>query len=84
MENDLDISLYSKQELELLKANPDSLKEIFEKRKALPSLPGIEVYFIYQPSNAIDDKDYRLVSDFYRSLLESKGATVHISANLIN
>jgi hypothetical protein len=84
MENDLDISLYSKQELELLNTNLDSLKGIFEKRKALSSLQGIEVYFIYQPNNAVEDKDYRLVSDFYRSLLESKGAIVHISANLIN
>jgi Uma2 family endonuclease len=76
--------LYSKQELELLNTNLDSLKGIFEKRKALSSLQGIEVYFIYQPNNAVEDKDYRLVSDFYRSLLESKGAIVHISANLIN
>ena len=84
MENDLEVSLYSKDELHRLKTNPDSLKEIFLKRKPLPNLEGITVYFIYQPSDAVQDNEYRLISDFYRSLLEEKGAKVYFEANLAN
>jgi len=84
MENDLDLSLYSKDELHLLKSNPEALRETFEKRKALPSLSGVEVYLVYQPQDAETDYEYHLVSEFYKSLLESKGATVHIAANLTN
>ena len=82
MENDLDLTLYSKNELQLLKTNPDSLKEVFEKRKTLPSLVGIDVYLIYQPEDAEADGEYRIISAFYRRMLEEKGAMVHIAANL--
>ncbi len=84
MQNDFDVSLYSKSQIELLQTNPDSLKQSFEKQEQLPSLAGIEIYFIYQPMNAEDDRQYRIVSEFYKNLFEEKGATVNITANLTN
>ena len=63
---------------------PETIETIFEKKAVLPSLVGIEVYLIYQPTTAENDATYRVVSEFYKTLLESKGATVNISANLSN
>jgi hypothetical protein len=83
MQNDLSVSLYAK-ELELLKHNPDSLKAELKKQKPLASLTGIEVYFIYQPQDAEQDQEFRIVSQFYTRLLEEKGATVTVAANLSN
>jgi len=82
MENTNELSFYKKEDFELLNANPEKVKSYFEKLLKLNSISGIEVYFIYQPINNIDDQDYRLVSGFYRKLLESKGAKVNISANI--
>ena len=84
MENELNFSFYNQKEFSLLQSNPDSVKKLFESWQPLPSLPGIEVYLIYQPANAESDSQYKLVSDFYRKILEEKGAIVHVSANLLN
>lgn len=81
MQNDLSVSLYA-QEFDLLKHNPDSLKAELEKQKPLLDLTGIEVYIIYQPDDQEQDQEFRIVSAFYTKLLEEKGATVSISANL--
>jgi hypothetical protein len=84
MQNDFSVSLYQPDELQLIKTNPGYLKEVLEKQKSLPSLTGIEIYLIYQPEDQEQDRDWRLVSEFYKKLFEEKGAAVHISANLIN
>ena len=82
MENDIDISLYAKDQLQLFETNSEILKERFEKQKLLPSLTGIEVYIIFQPKDKEDDREFQIVSGFYKKMLEEKGAKVIISANL--
>ncbi len=82
MENELDVSLYAKGVFDLLRSNPDSLESIFEKKQPLSDLKGIEVYFIYQPADVKKDKEFRIVSAFYKELFEEKEATVFIKANL--
>jgi len=82
MDNDLDVSLYSKNEFRELEQNPQSLRSVFEARQQLGDLTGIEVHFIYQPADVLQDKEYRIVSAFYQKLLEDKGASVTIEANL--
>lgn len=82
MENDLDVSLYAKKEFQLLSSNPDSLKKLFERWQLLSSLTGIEIFLVYQPANAVSDQQYRVVSQFYKNMLEAKGAEVTIKANL--
>lgn len=83
MENGLDVSLYSKDKFTLLKSNPDAFRSRLETQQALPSLTGIEVYFIYQPTDIEKDKLFNTVSAFYKHLLEEKGANVTIQANLV-
>jgi hypothetical protein len=84
MENDLDVSLYAKEQLQLLETNSETLKGRFKKQKLLPSLAGIEVHITFQPKDKEDDKEFQIVSGFYKNMLEEKGANVFISANLTN
>ena len=83
MENETTLSFYNGRVLELLKSNPDSAIKVFNKLSSLGNLSGIEVHIIYQPTNTETDRIFQIVSEFYRKYLESKGAKVEISANLI-
>lgn len=82
MENTIDMSFYRKENYALLLSNPGKVQSYFEKLEKLNSLTGIEIYLIYQPINNLDDQQYRLVSVFYKTLLENKGAKVIISASI--
>lgn len=82
MENTANLSFYQKDGFEKLKTNPEQIREIFEKQETLETLNGIEVYFIYQPTENQSDQRFQIISRFYKKLLEDKGAKVTISANL--
>jgi hypothetical protein len=82
MEHDQDISLYARNEFRLLQTNPEKLNATLLKRQYLMDLTGIEVYIIYQPSDNMNDKEFIIVSDFYKRMLEQMGAKVMIRANL--
>jgi len=82
MENSADLSMYDAATFQALQTDPGSVAALLEQQEPLPSLEGIDVHLVHQPTDAVTDKQYRVVSGFYRQLLESKGATVHISANL--
>lgn len=81
MENGTGISFYGKQEI--IKNNADSLMKYFEDVMPLEPLDGITVYLIYEPLDNQDSERFRTVSEFYRSILQAKGAEVIIGANLI-
>lgn len=82
MENTKEISFYNKKTMELLKVNDDSLKTALEKLQKLQNLKGIEVHFVFEPTNAENDTNFKTVVTFYKKLLEDKGATINIGANL--
>jgi len=82
MENDLSLSFYNKRTLSLLASNPGVVRKQLESIASLNNLSGIEIHLLYQPPNAESDMQFKIVSGFYKQLLESKGATVSISANL--
>jgi hypothetical protein len=82
MENTDEFSLYKKCNLNLLKTNPDTVRKYFESLNSLGNLKGIKIYLVYQPVNKEADEQYRLIAGFYKDLLESKGATVEITANI--
>ncbi len=82
MENETDLSFYDRKTLALLACDPEKIKAILLAKDPLANLSGIEIHFVYQPENAQADSTFRLVSAFYKKLLEEKGATVFISANL--
>ncbi len=82
MENTAELSFYNKSKFNLLKTNPDSILKYFDAQVPLRKLAGIKIYLIYQPANPETDKQYQIISGFYKKLLESKGATVEITANI--
>ncbi len=82
MENEKDFSFYGKKTFALLKSGQDSVKTILEKKVRIEDLTGLNIFFIYQPATPEKDRQFRVVSAFYRNLLEEHGATVAISANL--
>jgi hypothetical protein len=84
MENDPSISFYDKKKFALFESDPDSLEKLFDELQPLQSLSGIEVYIVYRPSDVAKDAEFRVVSEFYKKMLEQKGAQVTISANLVN
>lgn len=82
MENTIDVSFYNKKTLAELETNPEAIGKQLEQLQALQNLNGIEVYFIYQPNDAENDKVFTLVSALYKRILEDKGAITKISANI--
>jgi hypothetical protein len=82
MENTANLSFYRQKDFSLLKSKPEQIQKQFESQATVSSLTGIEIYFVYQPSDPISDERFQAVSKFYKKLLEDKGAKVTISANL--
>lgn len=82
MENTQSISFYHKHTFALFRSDPQRIQNALFAQAKLPDLTGIEVRFVYEPKNAKDDAVFQVVSGFYKKLLEDKGATVSISANL--
>jgi len=81
-ENTDEFSLYKKNNIDLIKTNPESVQKQFEAQAPLKNLKGINVYLVYQPTNQEADEQYKLIAGFYQKFLESKGATVEITANI--
>jgi hypothetical protein len=82
MENTDELSFYNKSKFSLLQSDPDSIQKYFLAQVPLSKLSGITIYLIYQPSDPKADEEYQIVSRFYKTLFESKGATVLITANI--
>ena len=82
MENTDVVSFYDGKTFKLLQSYPEALQKLFEKEQSLNSLNGIEVNLLFQPKDSMQDGQFKVVSEFYRKLLEDKGAQVTIGANL--
>lgn len=82
MENTQSVSFYHKQTFALFRSDPQKIQDMLFAEAVLPDLTGIEVRLVYEPKNANGDAVFQIVSGFYKKLLEDKGATVTISANL--
>lgn len=78
------LSFYKQKVIRTIKENPDSIANLLNAQVELQNLEGVKVYLIYQPLSTLDDERYKTVSDFYKKMLESKGAKVEIAANLVN
>ena len=84
MENNPGLSFYRSNEFSILENNPDSIRKTFERWQPLPPLSGIEIDIVYHPKDVSTDAAFKVVSAFYKNMLEQKGARVTISANLAN
>ena len=82
MENTDEMSFYTKENINLLKSNPEVIRKYFENSVSLENLSGINIYIIFQPNGISEDEQFKLASKFYKDLFESKGATVEITASV--
>ena len=82
MENTPQISFYNKAILKEMKEKPEAIRNLLESQLQLQSLSGIAIYLLYEPTNSLQDEEFKIVSKFYSDLFESHGATVIISSNL--
>lgn len=82
LENKPEFSVYRNQNPRSEKPDADIVSREFKIHHPLPSLTGIIVYFIFQPANISEDEAFHFMSGIYQKLLEEKGATVYIKANL--
>jgi hypothetical protein len=80
MENG-EISFYNKKTFALLKTDPNSVQSILENDEVIHNLKGVEVWFIFSPRSYEQNMTYMTVANFYKNLLEAKGAKVHIQQN---
>lgn len=81
-ENSSVMSFYNPKILALLQNDSAKAEALLAAQEQLGELNGIEIHLLYQPKDAADDAGYRIISGFYKSLFERKGAKVFISANL--
>jgi hypothetical protein len=84
MENTPELTYYSKTILKEMREKPEVIRALLETQVKLNSLQGITIYLLYQPTNSLQDEEFKIVSEFYKDLFESKGATVIVTPNLPN
>lgn len=82
MENTPQITFYNTTILNEMKEKPEAVRNLLESQLQLQSLSGITIYLLYEPTNSLQDEEFKIVSKFYSDLLESQGATVIIGSNL--
>lgn len=76
--------LFNFYELNIPTAKFDSEKiaSSFDSLFALPdNLNGLQVYFVYQPTDRIEDARYRAISGIYKQMFEYRGASVTIQSD---
>ena len=81
-ENSAVMNFYKPQTLALLQNDSAKAEALLFAEQPLGDLSGIEIHLLYEPSDAVDDTAYRIISGFYVSMFERKGAKVFVSANL--
>ncbi len=81
-ENRSALSFYDKHTLALLREDASKIEAQLLGEVSLNDLTGITIYFVYEAQNEDADIIFRLISNFYKQLFESRGATVRIGANL--
>ncbi|HTA27944.1 MAG TPA: hypothetical protein VK809_09150 [Bacteroidia bacterium] len=82
MEHTPQISFYNKNTLKEVKEEPDVIKALLESQVQLQSVQGITIYLLYEPTNSLQDEEFKIVSKFYSDFFESKGATVIVAPNI--
>lgn len=84
MEHTPELSFYSKNTLKEVKEKPETIQALLESQLKLQSLKGITIYLLYEPTNSLQDEEFKIVSKFYSDFFESHGAVVIVAPNLQN
>lgn len=83
IENSLDANFYSPSALAELRRNSKVTIDRLQGIVPLGNLKGIQVYIVYQPKSYEQEVRFGEVIKMYRKMLEAKGATLTVGANLV-
>ena len=75
MEHTPAYSVYDPKQWELLITNPETVAQILDREYPLPKLNGIEIIFLHQPLNKIQDEKFHTMSQFLKWYYESRHGT---------
>jgi hypothetical protein len=81
-ENTEAFSIYKQEDSLLLIQSPLKVMDYFDKWYPLPDINGVEVTFVYRPSNRRIDAQYDILSRFFKDYYQRHGANVNITATL--
>ncbi|MCG3167174.1 MAG: hypothetical protein POELPBGB_02958 [Bacteroidia bacterium] len=79
MENSKEISFYDPRTLALIQTHPDVIIKQLQNLCPLKSLRYITIHIYFIPQTEKQDEQFEIVSRFYKTMLEQKGATVIIN-----
>lgn len=81
-ENTFILSKYDPAQMQKIEELPKFLHEVLDRETPIKNrLDRMKIYIIHQPDDTTD-KDFYIISNSYKSWLESKGAQVEIMASL--
>ncbi len=76
------INFYHPDTMSIIQNHPEIIKKKLLKKYPLKQLNGIAILFVYLPKDKTDSDRYEVLSQFYRKLFESFGATVRIIGSI--
>jgi hypothetical protein len=82
-ENSADGNFYQTESIKELKSNPQAVIKRLQQTQPLKNLHGIKVYVVFKPRSYSEEQRFSAIMNMYRIMLEAKGATVKVAANLI-
>jgi len=74
-----EISFYNPQTFGLLQKDPALVEKQLEAYQPLPSLDGVQVWFLYAPNSYHQNNVFMPIARFYESVYIAHHATVHIA-----
>ncbi|QTE35865.1 hypothetical protein J3L18_22335 [Mucilaginibacter gossypii] len=73
-----EVNFYNPQTLAVLQQHPDLIKKQFETNSPLPSLKGIQIWFLFAPKSYRENNLYIPIARFYEQVYKAHDADVHI------
>lgn len=73
-----EVNFYNPQTLALLRQNSEIIEKQLEENSPLPSLNGIQVWFLFSPPTYHQNNVYMPIARFYESVYKARQAEVHV------
>jgi hypothetical protein len=74
-----EVSFYNPQTIALLKKSPATMEKQLEVNIQIPSLNGMQVWFLFAPSSYSQNSVYMPIARFYESVYRAHNAEVHVA-----
>ncbi len=78
LEHSNQLSFYDPKTIKLMQTNPNQVIDQLQKQCPLKSI-SFTIHLYYLPKNTLEDQKFEIISNFYKNMLENKGATLIIN-----